>query len=71
MLDRNSYLVFRTRTKVDKDGNLQSAHYGVIQGEWSFDGSSMRYLDGCFNSHGNDVNVEDGFFLEKTPAHVH
>ncbi len=71
MLGRDSYLVFRTRTKVDEDGNLKSAHYGVIQGEWSFDGKSMSFSDGCFNAHENDVNVEDGFFLEKTPAHVH
>lgn len=66
MLDRNSYLVFRTRTKVDKHGNLKSAHYGVIQGEWMFNGKMMRFSDGCFNANENDVNVEDGFFLEET-----
>ena len=67
MLGRNSYLVFRTRTLVDEDGNLKSAHYGVIQGEWAFNGKSMSFSDGCFNAHENDVNVEDGFFLKKVP----
>ena len=65
MLDRNSYLVFRTRTKIDDKGNLKSAHYGVIQGAWAFDGKSMRFSDACFNSRENDVDVEDGLILRR------
>ena len=57
-IDKNSYLVFRTRTRADDDGNLVSAHYGIIGGGWSFYGAmlSSGYL---FNPTPNDTNLED------------
>lgn len=57
-IDKDSYLVFRTRTKVDEKGNLISAHYGIIRGEWAFFNSmlSAGYL---FNPISNDTNLED------------
>ena len=59
-LDHDSYLVFRTRTRVDKDGNLVGAHYGKILGRWLSDTEYMILSDGCFNPVENDVNIEDG-----------
>ena len=59
-LQSDEYLVFRTRTRVDKDGNLISAHYGVICGEWNFAGpSGFRIDDFIFNPRPNDSNLED------------
>lgn len=57
-IDKDSYLVFRTRTKVDEKGNLISAHYGIIRGEWAFFNSmlSAGYL---FNPISNNTNLED------------
>lgn len=57
-IDKNSYLVFRTRTRVDEDGRLVSAHYGIIGGCWSFYGTMLSggYL---FNPTPNDTNLED------------
>ena len=57
-LDDKSYLVFRTRTKVDEKGNLVSAHYGKIDGLWEFFGS-MRAASIQFNPTPNDTNLED------------
>ena len=62
-LDRDSYLVFRTRTRVDKDGNLLGAHYGKILGRWLSGTEYMILSDGCFNPVENDVNIEDGSSL--------
>lgn len=55
---KGAYLVFRTRTQVDKDGKLISAHYGIISGQWSFFGTMLSggYL---FNPTPNDTNLED------------
>ena len=59
-LQNDEYLVFRTRTCVDRDGNLISAHYGVICGEWNFAGpSGFRIDDFIFNPRPNDINLED------------
>ena len=55
-----SYLVFRTRTKVNKDGKLLSAHYGIIAGNWRFcekGGMAVERL--MFNPTPNDTNLED------------
>ena len=57
-IDDLSYLVIRTRTKVDANGNLVSAHYGKIYGLWEFFGS-MRASRIQFNSKPNDPNLED------------
>lgn len=64
-LPKDSFLVFRTRTKVDEKGNLVSAHYGAISGEWAFGSETMRMDDVCFNPVENDTSIEDGFFLRK------
>jgi len=59
-LQDDEYLVFRTRTCVDKDGNLISAHYGVICGEWNFAGPTGFRIDKfMFNPRPNDINLED------------
>ena len=63
-LDANSYLVFRTRTEVDADGKLVSAHYGKIYGVWEFfDG--MRAANVQFNPNANDTNLEDCETVER------
>ena len=65
-LAENKYIVFRTRCVVDDEGNLVSAHYGKLMGE--FDGGFMAlgfrcaYGDQCgifFNPTPNDTNLED------------
>ena len=64
-LTGDSCLVFRTRTKVDEDGRLREAHYGVISGEWISGSETMRISDACFNPVPNDTNIEDGYYLRK------
>ena len=66
ILPEDSYMVFRTRTKVDDEGRLVSAHYGVISGAWLFGSETMRIGDACFNSTVNDTMIEDGYYLRKT-----
>ena len=62
-LPYDKYLVFRTRTKVDAEGKLISAHYGKIYGEWRVGPFRMRFggnEDGLyFNPSSNDPNLED------------
>lgn len=62
-LDGDSYLVFRTRTRVDEQGHLTGAHYGKILGRWMSDTEFMILSDGCFNPIENDTNIEDGTSL--------
>lgn len=57
-VDSDSYLVFRTRTRVDRTGNLVGAHYGKICGIWRSTHKEMLLSDGCFNSKENDPNIE-------------
>ncbi len=57
-LDKDSYLVFRTRTKIDRDGNLESAHYGKIYGPWEIF-RAMHAYGVYFNPKENDTNLED------------
>ncbi len=57
-LAADSYLVFRTRTEVDPEGQLISAHYGKIYGLWEFFGG-MRAANVQFNPTPNDTNLED------------
>ena len=64
-LDAESYLVFRTRTRVDSEGRLISAHYGKIYGVWEFFGA-MRAANVQFNSTPNDTNLEDRETAERT-----
>ena len=65
ILPEDSYMVFRTRTKVDDEGRLVSAHYGVISGAWFFGSETMRIGDACFNNMINDPMIEDGYYLRK------
>lgn len=59
-LDRDHYLVYRTRTKVDDDGRLVEAHYGVLSGEWRFfEKGGMKINQVLFNPIPNDTNLED------------
>lgn len=58
-LDENSYLVYRTRTKVDEKGRLVSAHYGKVYGLWRSNQEFMRMALGCFNPRENDPDIED------------
>jgi hypothetical protein len=51
-------MIFRTRTRVDEDGNLISAHYGKIYGLWEFS-TMIRVKDMFFNPNPNDTNLED------------
>lgn len=57
-LDKDSYLVFRTRTRIDENGNLKAAHYGKIYGYWCSDDKEMTFGGGCFNPVENDTNIE-------------
>lgn len=54
----DSYIVFRTRTSVDRDGNLISAHYGKIYGGWDYP-RQLHFGGTLFNSIPNDPNLED------------
>ena len=54
----DSYIVFRTRTTVDRDGNLVSAHYGKIYGGLNYP-RWLRFGGTLFNSNPNDPNLED------------
>lgn len=65
ILPEDAYMVFRTRTKVDGEGRLVSAHYGVISGAWLFGSETMRIGDACFNNAANDTMIEDGYYLRK------
>ena len=59
-LQKDKYLVFRTRTTVDDSGRLLSAHYGKICGEWNFVGPAGMSMDRLvFNATPNDTNLED------------
>lgn len=59
-LKSGKYLIFRTRTKVDKKGRLVSAFYGKIYGEWNFAGpGGMSMAQFVFNPKPNDTNLED------------
>ena len=59
-LAKGKYLVFRTRTNVDVKGNLASAHYGMIFGNWRFcEKGGMAIEKIVFNPIPNDPNLED------------
>lgn len=57
-LDQDSYLIFRTRTRVDEKGILVGAHYGKVRGIWRSTQNEMLLNDGCFNPVENDNNIE-------------
>lgn len=58
-LGNDQYLVFRTRTKTDRDGRLISAHYGRIMGCWDYVETGNMILRSYFNPTPNDTNLED------------
>ena len=59
-LNKDEYIVFRTRTRVDEDGNLVSANYGKISGEFCSGLAGIHFVDGVFfNLTPNDANLED------------
>ena len=65
-LGEDEYLVFRTRTKVDENGRLVSANYGVLYGPWCFvgpRGMNIPFL--LLNSTPNDTNLEDSEILNR------
>lgn len=64
-LSEKEYLVFRIRTKVDDQGRLISAHYGKINGPWTFFGA-MTVGEVLFNSTPNDPNLEDAETARKS-----
>lgn len=68
-LKDDSYFVYRIRTKVDEEGNLKSAHYGIISGKWMSNDKSMTMSDGCFNPKDNNFNIEDGYYLRQEVQH--
>ena len=57
-LKEDEYWVFRTRTKVDVNGKLISAHYGKLYGRWGFY-RGIQTGGVWFNPKPNDVNLED------------
>lgn len=66
-LSSDEYLIFRTRTKIDDEGRLVSAHYGKIYGEWNFVGTGgMSMEEVMFNSTPNDTNLEDLHTAERS-----
>ena len=64
-LRSDEYLVFRTRTKIDNDGNLISARYGKLYGPWHFEDAGGSQIYQVFlNKADNDVNLEDTWTIE-------
>lgn len=57
-IEADSYLVFRTRTRVDENGKLLGAHYGKYCNGWLSDAKEMHFGGGCFNPVENDPNIE-------------
>lgn len=64
-LENGAYLVLRTRTEVDKDGNLISARYGKLYGPWNFEDAGGSQIQKVFlNKVDNDLNLEDAWTIE-------
>lgn len=58
-LPKDEYLIFRTRTELDDEGNLKSAYYGRL-GAWDFVGPAGVVISNlAFNPTPNDTNLED------------
>lgn len=60
-LERDQYIVFRTRTRTDKQGRLVSAHYGMIFGGDCnlYSNEGMKIGEVFFNATPNDATLED------------
>lgn len=64
-LEKDEYLVFRTRTKIDREGKLLSARYGKLYGPWHFEDAGGSQIQKVFlNKNDNDVNLEDVWTIE-------
>ena len=71
-LANDEYLIFRTRTKVNEKGELVSAHYGRIDGEWKFYELHGMWVRGIyFNVVSNDTNLEDRYSFEDAMQRKH
>lgn len=57
LVDKNHHIVLRTRVKYDEDGNMVSAHYSRILGEFSAM-PSVSVSESIFNPVPNDTNLE-------------
>ncbi len=73
-VDRNEYLVMRTRSKVDKDGKLISAHYSKIYGPVRFGPAHEKpgkmMLVYFHNPIPNDTNLESDVKKTIRPANA-
>lgn len=66
-LNKDDYIVFRSRTRVDENGNLISANYGKISGEFGGGLVGINFRDGMFfNLTPNDTNLEDAATYKKS-----
>lgn len=64
-LNQDEYMIFRIRTKVDRDGKLVSARYGKLYGPWNFEDAGGSQIYKVFlNSKDNDANLEDMWTIE-------
>ena len=62
-----NYLVVRTRTEVDQNGALKSAHYGKIYGDWRFcERGGMAIQKIVFNPIPNSTSLEDAETVKKS-----
>ena len=57
LVDKNSHIVLRTRVKYDDNGNMISANYSRILGEFSVL-PSVSVTESIFNPRPNDSNLE-------------
>jgi hypothetical protein len=80
LLTKEEYLIFRTRTKVDEDGNLIEARYGKIYGPIEFNGVELagnKYLKKMvrmsfyLNPNVNDTNLECKPYDSLCPGKLH
>jgi hypothetical protein len=66
-LGEDNYLVVRTRTEVDQNGALKSAHYGKIYGDWRFcERGGMAIQKIVFNPIPNSTSLEDAETVKKS-----
>ena len=64
-LEQEEYMIFRTRTKVDRDGKLVSARYGKLYGPWNFEDAGGSQIYKVFlSAKDNDANLEDMWTIE-------
>jgi hypothetical protein len=80
LLTDENYLIFRTRTKVDEDGNIVEARYGKIYGPIEFNGVELtgnKYLKKrvrmsfYLNPNTNDTNLECKPYDSLCPGKLH